>query len=423
MIEVPMPRLSDSMEQGTIVRWIAKDREPVQRGDPLAEIETDKASVVYEADHGGVLERVASEGDTLPVGALIAHLLEEGEQAPSDAAPREHAPREPEPRDGREPPEPEPRDGRETPAVEAQEHEEQEQARGDGGARRRSSPLARRLASEAGIALSQIQGSGPGGRIVKADVQQAMQRAQEDEGGRVAPRPSPIKGEAETVQLTRTQELIARRMAEAKATIPEFTLQSEVDMEAAVAVRDQLKVIAQERATAAPSFNDLIVKACALALRRHPKANGTYRDGAFHLHSAVNIGIAVATAEALLVPVIRDADRLSIWEIASESRRLAGAVRDRSITPPQLSGGTFSVSNLGMYGVEAFTAVINPPQAAILAVGAVSQRAVVHDGELAARHGMTVTLSCDHRILYGADAAEFLGFIKDLLAQPLRLLV
>jgi len=225
------------------------------------------------------------------------------------------------------------------------------------------------------------------------------------------------KGDITIQELTRTQQLIARRMAESKATVPEFTLRSEIDMERCVALRTELKALGDE----VPSYNDMVVRACALALREFPRANGSYRDGRFELHSRVNVGVAVAAPDALVVPTVFDADRKSLREIARETRALAGRVRDGSVTPPELSGGTFTVSNLGMYGVMDFTAVINPPQAAILAVGALAPRAVVRDGALVARHTMGVTLACDHRILYGADAAQFLARIRALLEQPLAL--
>jgi pyruvate dehydrogenase E2 component (dihydrolipoamide acetyltransferase) len=230
-----------------------------------------------------------------------------------------------------------------------------------------------------------------------------------------AAEPQPTgKGETELVDLTRTQALIARRMAESKATVPDFTLQMDIDMEAAVAMREQLKAVAE----VVPSFNDMVVKACALALREFPRANGSYKDGQFELHSRINVGVAVAAQDALIVPTIFDADRKSLGEIARVARELAGKVREATVTPPELSGGTFTVSNLGMYGITNFTAVINPPQAAILAVGAIEQRPVVRDGQLTARHRMAVTLACDHRILYGADAAQFLARVRDLLENP-----
>ena len=219
-------------------------------------------------------------------------------------------------------------------------------------------------------------------------------------------------------ELTRTQQVVARRMAESKATIPDFTLNTEVDMEGAVALRKQLKELDRP---VVPTYNDMIIKACAIALREHPRANGSYRDGRFELYSRVNVGVAVAAQDALVVPTVFDADAKSLTVIATETQALAARVREGVITPPELSGGTFTVSNLGMFGVTSFTAVINPPQAAILSVGSLDERAVVRDGALVARYTMHVTLACDHRILYGADAARFLARVRDLLRQPLAL--
>jgi pyruvate dehydrogenase E2 component (dihydrolipoamide acetyltransferase) len=230
------------------------------------------------------------------------------------------------------------------------------------------------------------------------------------------------KGDVSVVDLSRIQQTIARRMAEAKATIPEFTLTTEVDMENAVALRKKLKDLAGEDGVA-PSYNDIVVKACAMALKEYPRANGSYnKDGRFELFSRVNVGVAVAAQHALVVPVIHDADQKSLGQIARDARKLAARVRDGTVSPPELSGGTFTVSNLGMFGITEFVAVINPPQAAILAVGSMEPRPVVTDkGKIEARHRMTITLSCDHRILYGADAAEFLGTIRKLLEEPLAI--
>jgi pyruvate dehydrogenase E2 component (dihydrolipoamide acetyltransferase) len=230
------------------------------------------------------------------------------------------------------------------------------------------------------------------------------------------------RGDTERVSLSRLQQLIARRMAEAKATIPEFQVQTEVEMSAAVAFRAQLKELAGAQCQPAPSLNDLIVKACALCLRRHPRANGSYVDGAFELHERVNVGVAVAADDALVVPVIPDADVLTLGQLAVTSRRLAESVRAGTISPPDLSGATFTVSNLGMYGMTAITPVINPPQAAILGVGAIRDvLARGAAGEIVDRKLVTLTLSCDHRILYGADAAQFLAAIKQLLESPVSL--
>ncbi len=216
-------------------------------------------------------------------------------------------------------------------------------------------------------------------------------------------------------------------MAESKATIPDFSIQAEVDMDACVALRGELKRLAHselaqepggEPSRATPTFNDMVLKACALALREHPRANGSYRDGRLQLHARVNVGVAVAAEDALVVPTVFDADSKALGEIARETRRLAQRVRERTITPPELGGGTFTVSNLGMYGVRSFTAIVNPPQAAILSVGSLEPRAVVREGEIVARHTMILTLVCDHRILYGADAAQLLARIRELLEAP-----
>ena len=278
------------------------------------------------------------------------------------------------------------------------------------------------MAREKGLDLTALSGTGPGGRIVKADVEgAAAPNAQSPTPNAQRPTPEPQaqtgRGDSELVELTRTQQLIARRMAESKATVPDFALDMDIDMEAAVAMRTQLKDVAE----VVPSFNDMVVKACALALREYPRANGSYKDGRYELHARVNVGVAVAAQDALIVPTVFDADRKSLGEIARATRELAGKVREGTIAPPELSGGTFTVSNLGMYGITSFTAVINPPQAAILAVGAIEQRPVVVDGEIVPRHRMAVTLACDHRILYGADAAEFLARIRDLLQAPASL--
>jgi pyruvate dehydrogenase E2 component (dihydrolipoamide acetyltransferase) len=294
----------------------------------------------------------------------------------------------------------------------------------------KASPVARRVAHERGVDLHTLRGSGPGGRIVKADVESSAPGVPgAAERARAAPATLALesaKGKTREVELSRTQQTIARRMAESKATIPHFALTIEVDMEECVALRSELKRVAP-KAEPVPTYNDMVVKASALALRAHPRANSSYRDARLQLHSRVNVGVAVATegdeehGGALIVPTVLDADRKALGEIAREARALAARVRDGTITPPELSGGTFTVSNLGMYGIESFTAIINPPQAAILSVGAVAPAAVVRDGGISIRHTMALTLACDHRILYGADAARFLAQIRELLERPAAL--
>jgi len=432
MPDVAMPRLSDSMEEGTILKWLKSDGDDVKRGEELVEIETDKANMTYEADQEGVLKIVAQEGDTLPVGQTIAQIGEGGggDGAAAPAAQEEEPAAEPEPEQR---PAAEEVDRVKQPEPVATKEEAEPEPKGEGNGRVKASPIARRMAKDLGVDLAALQGTGPGGRIVKSDVEAAAQdggqvEEKEEEAPAAAPAPAPAaaaddgasgRGATTTEDLTRLQQTIARRMAESKATAPEFVITCEVDMEAAVAFRKQLKAASGD--DPAPSFNDFVVKASALALKEFPRANGAYRDGKFELYSRVNVGIAVAGQDALIVPTIFDADSKSIGQISRDARALAERVRAGKITPPELSSGTFSVSNLGMFGIKRFTAVINPPQAAILAVGEMTPRAVVHDGEIAVRSIMELTLTCDHRILYGADAAQFLGRIRERLENALSL--
>jgi pyruvate dehydrogenase E2 component (dihydrolipoamide acetyltransferase) len=499
MADIVMPRLSDTMEEGTILRWLKVDGEPVSRGAELVEIETDKAAMTYESDQDGVLEIVAPEGATLAVGELIARV---GERSPGQAggpapdgpaaAPvpaqagvepstdpegRQPTPAAPPSGNGQgdlaasgigspaPPPTPTPSSTSApapaaTPApTAASAPAPADGARGEhaGEGRVKASPLARRMARESGVDLSGVSGSGPGGRIVKADVvgagtggsATAAPAQPAPVGGSAAAPAAPAapaaasppaaagdappsqaevlaavataKGETTEVELNRTQATIARRMAESKATIPEFTLVVDVDMEGCVALREELKRLAGRGGAGAQSvatYNDMVVKAAAVALREYPRANGSYRDGRVQLHSRVNVGVAVAAMDALIVPTVFDADEKSLGEVARETRRLIERVRDGTISPPELSGGTFTVSNLGMYGIRNFTAIINPPQVAILSVGSLEPRAVSHEGELRMRHTMSLTLACDHRVLYGADAAQFLARIRELLQTP-----
>ena len=424
-----MPRLSDSMEEGTILKWLVADGAHVRRGQELVEIETDKATMTYESDLEGVLRIVAAEGATLPVGELIATVGEASasERAPAAAGDSGAA-------SGAAPVQAD-TTAQPTTDEDAEEVSAREPSAGAPGVgeRVKASPLARRIARESGIDLHALTGSGPGGRIVKADVlgDGAAGASAAPEAPAGAPSLEGVakaKGETTDVELSRTQQTIARRMAESKATIPDFSIQAEVDMEECVKLRSELKRIAHtelagsagpgQEQSQTPTYNDMVVKACALALREHPRANGSYRDGRLQLHSRINVGVAVAAQDALVVPTVFDADEKSLGEIARETRRLAERVRAATITPPELGGGTFTVSNLGMYGVRSFTAIVNPPQAAILSVGSLEPRAVVRDGAVLVRHTMTLTLVCDHRILYGADAAQLLARIRELLQAP-----
>jgi pyruvate dehydrogenase E2 component (dihydrolipoamide acetyltransferase) len=429
--EIVMPRLSDSMEEGTILRWLKSPGDQVERGEELVEIETDKANMVYEAPAAGALiELVAAEGDTLPIGEVIARVGEPGEAPSGDGAAADAHRERGEKAEADQTAEPQEAPA-EAPPVQAPA-EPAPTARSDG--RVKASPLARRIASENGLELAAISGSGPGGRIVKADVERAIaagpaiepEAAPAPAPGAVEPtpgvreRPETAKGTVSHEDLTKLQQTVARRMAESKATAPHFYLSVDIDMSRAVEARARLKSAAAD-GEPVPSFNDMVVKASAIALREHPRANGAYRDGRLELYSRVNVGVAVAGQNALVVPTVFDADRKGLRQIAAESRALAQRVRDGTITPPELSGGTFTVSNLGMFGISSFAAVINPPQAGILAVGAIAEQPVVRDGEITTAHLMPVTLACDHRILYGADGARFLDRIRSLLEEPLGL--
>jgi pyruvate dehydrogenase E2 component (dihydrolipoamide acetyltransferase) len=445
MADVVMPRLSDSMEEGTVLRWLKSLGDEVAVGDELVEIETDKANMVYEADVAGTLvELLAQEGDTLPVGDAIARVGDASEVVEGGGgggASRQHAPSTEEQgadgSDGATSPGPAPAAAPTpqvaSPAPSAPTSAPPSEAMLGGDGRVKASPIAKRIARDRGLDLHGLAGSGPGGRIVKADVERALASgvaaptapppaaAPAGPTPGVAEKPETAKGQVEVVELTKLQQTVARRMAESKATAPHFYLQAEIDMSAAVEGRAKLKASANE-GEPVPTFNDMIVKACAIALREHPRANGAYRDGRIELYSRVNVGVAVAAQDALVVPTVFDADRKGLRQIATETRALASRVRDGSITPPELSGGTFTVSNLGMYGISNFHAVINTPQAGILAIGELKAKPVVTDsGEIEARQLMGVTLACDHRILYGADGAVFLARVRELLEEPLGL--
>lgn len=278
------------------------------------------------------------------------------------------------------------------------------------------SPVARRIADEHDVDLAAVVGTGPEGRIVKADVLAAVAAASAAAAGTPEDASRSVSDGARTETLSRVQEVIAQRMAESHATVPDFTVEVEVMMDAAVALRQALR--AAGPGPPVPSYNDLVVRACALALREHPRVNGAFTPAGFELHERIHVGIAVAAPDALLVPVIADADRKPLGQIASEARELSERARAGGLTPAELSGGTFTVSNLGMFGVSRFTAVIDRPQSAILAVGALRSAPVVHDGRLVAGQVMALTLSSDHRIIYGADAARFLARVRELLEAP-----
>ena len=428
--EVVMPRLSDSMEEGTILKWLVEEGGEVKKGEPLVEIETDKANMTYDADTDGTLvEVLAKEGDTLAVGEPIAKVGDAGESGggSDDSDDDANADEDEEKDDADDGASEDADDDSESGDSDADDEdddaddedsegddEEEDDGNGggdDGGERIKASPAAKALAKDAGVELQAVEGSGPGGRITKADVETAAD-------GKSKRGASGAKGHVDVNELSRLQQTVSRRMAESKATAPDYVLTVDVDMTLCVQLRERLKDASEHP----PSFNDMVVKAVANALREFPKVNGAYRDGKFELYSRVNVGIAVAANDALVVPTIFDADSKSLGQIARDAFELAEKVRDGKITPPEVAGGTFTVSNLGMFGIDEFTAVINPPQAAILAVGALKKRPAVDENDrIVARDQIRLSMVSDHRILYGADAAEFLARVRELLEQPLNL--
>jgi pyruvate dehydrogenase E2 component (dihydrolipoamide acetyltransferase) len=438
MSEVVMPRLSDSMEEGTILTWLKQVGDEVAVGDELVEIETDKANMAYESDTAGTLQEIlAQEGETLPIGAPIARIGENGSGSGGTAEGQTTRPAGP--AAAGDPPSPATTQGMvpsttsPTGDLSTADTEAPPALAAADGERIKASPLARRLAKERGLDLAQLRGSGPGGRIVKHDVEEAAEQpvsagtapSAQPEGAvpalaNAGPSIETAKGETQVQELNKLQQTIARRMAESKATAPHFYLTIEIDMGKAVEARAALKAAAKE-GEVIPSFNDMVVKACAIALREFPKANGAYRDGRFEMYSRVNVGVAVAAEEALVVPTIFDADKKGLRQIAEDVRTVAAKVRDGSIIPPELSGGTFTVSNLGMYGIEVFDAVINMGQAAIVSIGAIREAPAVRNGEIVPAQLMKATIACDHRILYGAEGAEFLARVKVLLEEPVTL--
>jgi len=469
--KVVMPKLSEQMESGKIIKWLKKEGDPVQSGDILAEVETDKADVEMEAFGGGVLRKIlVSAGSTVPVGSLIgviaeanddinsvvgqagggasAPAAEGGAKAPSDAAapsgakpgmaerpatvppqPRSEDPaaRKPSPSKGPEGPgsqrvqeavaqQPTPSGGPETAPRTLQTLPS-----GDGG-RVKASPLARKIAAQSGVDLKLIQGSGPGGRIVRRDVE-AASTAPAAAAAAPALRPvtpSVTGPEYEDVALSPMRAAIAKRMPLSKAPVPHFYVTSEIAMDRAWDLREELNALEGQPKI---SVNDFIIRACALTLLSHPGVNASFQGDRIRVFHRVHMGIAVALDEGLITPVLRDAHAKSLAQIAVEARDLAERARQRKVRTQELSGATFSISNLGMFDVRDFSAIINPPEGAILAVGSVRRVPVVTDDGLGVGRRMALTLSCDHRVMDGAMGAKFLQDVKRLIEEPLRLLV
>ena len=395
--EIKLPRLGQGMESGTIVKWLKSEGEPVEKGEPLYELDTDKVTQEVEADASGVLLRIAVQEGEVEVGHTIAVIGKEGESVPDEAPAPE------------EPAKPEPEAKPEAPAPQTLQ---QTVARTDGrdGGRIKASPLARRIARERGIDLASLQGTGPEGRIVAEDVERAA----------AAPAPAaPVAApeapqEVEVVPLTSLRRTIARRMTEAWQA-PAFQIAMSADMSRAQELHARL---VERGDTPKPTVSDLLTKVAAAALMRHREVNALFEGDAVRLLPSADIGIAVATERGLVVPVIRGCERLTIPEIAAARADLVERARSGKLQQADLEGGSFTISNLGMYGVEQFVAVLNPPQAAILAVGAAQETPVARDGAVEIRPLMTMTLTCDHRSIDGATAADFLRTVKTFLEEP-----
>jgi pyruvate dehydrogenase E2 component (dihydrolipoamide acetyltransferase) len=414
--QITLPRLGQGMESGTIVRWLKSEGDQVEKGEPLYELDTEKVTQEVEADAGGVLLRIlAGEGEEIEVGKAIAVIGEEGEEVadePSEPAGEAEEPTEVAEGEEQEEGEPAPerREERERGREGDQEQtgNGQAQATRDGG-RVKASPLARRIARERGIDLASLQGTGPEGRIVAEDVERAEKTA--------APGvPAAPVGEVESIPLTGMRKTIARRMTEAWEA-PAFQIAMTADMTASIRLREAL-VARTGEGEAKPTYSDILAKVCAVALMRHRAVNALFAGDEVQLQPTANVGMAVAVPNGLLVPVLRNCETKTIAQLAAERVDLVARTREGKLRQEDLEGGTFTISNLGMYGVDRFVAVLNPPQAAILAVGAIEEHAVVREGELVARPVMELTLTCDHRSVDGATASEFLRTVKQFLEEP-----
>lgn len=441
--KVFMEALSPTMEEGRLVKWTKNEGDAVKTGDPIAEVETDKAIMELVARADGVLrKRLVAEGESRPVGSIVGVIAGAGENIdaivaeagaqmaagasagtpPAQAPAAEAAPaagvdvgRGPTP-DARGP----------QPAVDvaasrAPSAESREPAAGVAGqgGRVRSSPLARRLAAEKGVDIGALQGSGPGGRIVKKDIESAQAGAPGGQRPAASVAARPASGaDFEDISLTQIRKTIAKRLSESIGPIPTFYLTAEIDMERVAEARTAMAEMGDEYKA---SFNDVILKAVATALRQHPEVNAHWLGDRIRYHHRVHLGMAVATDDGLIVPVIFDADTKSLREISAESRALAKKARERKLQPQDYTGSTFSVSNLGMFGIDQFTAIINPPEVGILAIGGIEEKPVVVNGELDVRRRLRLTMSCDHRVIDGAVGAKFLQTLRRLLENPLML--
>jgi len=418
-IKIEMPKLSDTMEEGVIAKWNVNEGDSVSAGDIIAEVETDKATMDVEVfDAGTILKIVPGEGDAVPLGGLIAIIGEVGEDisslldndsnsATTDSSPVTE-------------------DDKVKNAEESMTAPTAVVASSQGDGRIKASPLAKKIAADKGVDLNSIAGSGPEGRIVKKDVETAQSATSSTLTRPGAPAPmasSTAKGfsslASQEVKVSQMRKVIAKRLSESKFTNPHFYETIDIDMKAAIEARTQLK----EKLDIKISFNDIVLKASAVALSRHQAINSSWMGDTIIEHGDVHIAVAVAIDEGLMTPVLRHVDQKGLVQISSETRELAGLARDRKLAPEQMEGSTFTISNLGMFGIEEFTAIINPPNACILAVGAIRDVPVVENGAVVPGKRMKVTLSSDHRIVDGAKAAEFLNTLRSLIENPLSMLL
>lgn len=404
-----MPKLSDTMEEGVIAKWNVQEGDKVESGDIIAEVETDKATMEVEVfDEGTILKILVEEGNAVPLGNLMAVIGEEGEdisdileEAESGGtAEKETADESAETEDQKEDSE---------PALADVDEEPKEDKQTDG--RIKASPLARKMAEEQGITLSNVKGSGPQGRIIKRDIE-SYEPAQK-------PAAATVSREDKEISVSQMRKTIARRLSESKFSSPHYYETVDIDMAAVWDARKQLNEISDVKV----SFNDIVVKACATALRQHPDINSSWQGDKIIQHGDVNVAVAVGIDEGLVTPVINNTDQKGLQQIAAEGRELAEKARERKLQPEEMEGSTFTVSNLGMFGIEEFTAIINPPNACILAVGAIREVPVVENGEVVPGKRMKVTLSSDHRIVDGVSAAQFLNTLKQMLENPLSMML
>ena len=432
--KVIMPKLSPTMEEGQIARWLKKEGDKVSMGEPLAEIDTDKATMEMQALSNGVLRKILiKEGESAPLGQLIAVIGEADEdissllsEAPAKEKPQQEqpAPEAAQTQTAAAEPAPKP-----TAAAETNGHERPTAAPSESG-RMIVSPLAARMAAEAGLDLRTLQGSGPGGRIIKRDIEAALSQPKAAATSGTFPRAvEPLRFQPATVAsaspyrdepASEIRRTIARRLVTSIGPVPHFFLTSEIEMDRAAEMRRGINALDPDLKI---SINDIIIKVVAAALVQHPAVNASFQDKFIRYYEHADIGVAVAIEDGLITPVIRSADQKTLSEIASEVRELADRARSRKLKPEEYTGATFSISNLGMFGIDEFTAVINPPEGGILAVGAMAAKPVVRDNEIVVRQMMRVTMSCDHRVIDGATGAKFLQTVKKILENPLYLVV